>query len=207
MIGRRAFELARLEDVLRHTSIGRLADRLCAGADSWDAALEGGNARPYSDYIGIEQDLSYFIDSVAAKLDEGRSRMLSLHRLRVLFEHFDCVRIRQSLAESKAQRERLLQEEMDRFLFHEGFFPVTHSSVSRGNLDTLVLEAVDGYGLPPLLVELKQVTAFDDGGVSRAAVQRAIEGGRGEVACYRNHVSTRPQWVDVLPVIVVVHTC
>jgi hypothetical protein len=53
---------------------------------------------------------------------------------------FEDLRSRLATAErEEAALERLLQKEMDRFLFHDGFFPLTHAAASRGFTETILL--------------------------------------------------------------------
>jgi hypothetical protein len=70
------------------------------------------------------------------------------------------------------------------------------------------VDRVEKAGVPPILVELKQVTDLH-GSVraTRAAVASAIETARGEVQRYRCSLASRPQWAGIMPFIVVVHTC
>jgi hypothetical protein len=210
-LGASASGLLEVESLMKRASIGRLAARLRAYATRWDERLGSAHSSAKLLSDGIELDIPFFVELVAAQVEEGVIRIYALHRLRLLFEQFeyDVLRARLMAAEiAKEPREKLLQDAMDRFLFQDGYFPVTHSSASRGSLDTLLLENADNAGVPPILIELKQVTSFaEPSEASRAAVVAAIASARGEVERYRGHVATRPQWSRTMPVIVVVHTC
>lgn len=210
-LGKDASPLQEVDELMKLASVGRLATRFRDYAARWDERLTGRHPSGQLLSDGIEHDIPFFVETVVAKLEEGVVRLFALHRLRVLFEQFDCAVLRPKLQAAEAsekEREEILQDAMDRFLFHDGYFPVTHSSASRGFFDTLVLENAEISGVPPLLVELKQVTAFaNPRKASRKAVTDAISEARGEVERYHGHVATRPQWAGTMPVIVVVHTC
>jgi hypothetical protein len=159
----------------------------------------------------LDQDTLALIERICDELDFRTVRRLALYRLRVFFEEFEHERLRAALARPEAQRKReaIVHKEMNRFLFQEGYFPVTNVAASRGNIDTAIVERVEKAGVPPILVELKQVTDVHRG-ASRAtwgAVRAEIESARGEVERYRGFFASRQQWAGVLPFIVVVHTC
>jgi hypothetical protein len=208
---RKAEALVEIEELMVRASIGRLVVRIRRYVAVWEGRLDGTYPTGDVKTNGIEHDLPFFVESVAAKLEEGVARLYALHRVRVLFEHFDRKMLRERLADAEGvghERERILQRAMDRFLFHDGYYPVTHTEASGGNLDTLVLREAERSGLPPLLIELKQVTAFaEPSKATRAGVEAAIAAARGQVERYRGHVATRPAWAGTIPVIVVVHTC
>lgn len=202
--------------LLNHLSTSRNADLLLDYANAWDAALRGETfeARPthHIEYHeGLEHEALVLIDEVVEQLELRTVRRFALHRLRLFFEEFEFSRLRRELKNAEAKkrpREAVLQQEMDRFLFLDGYYPLTHSSASRGYTDTTILERVERAGVPPILIELKQVTAFRrPSDASRRELERAIATARGEVQRYRGAIASRPQWSGVLPFVVVVHTC
>jgi len=205
-------ELSELDWLMQQSGVGRVVERLRSFSQTWKGRLLGLVGMPGGWLTGgIEQDIPMVIDLIAVQIEMGTARRYAIERLRVFFEHFECAKLRQELKSAKAAKkpcEAILQDAMDRFLFHDGYYPVTHSSASRGSLDTLILERDELLAAPPLLVELKQVTAFEATDVvSAALVRSAIGEARGEVNRYRAHIASRPQWSGTMPVIVVVHTC
>jgi hypothetical protein len=197
---------------LDYLSIGRTMDRLIGVADAWDTALQADSiADPPHYQDGLAQDALVVIDRICDELDFRAVRRFALYRLRVFFEHFEHHRLRAELAEAESERRRredILQRVMDRFLFQEGYFPLTSVAASRGNIDTAVVGPMEEAGIPPILVELKQVTAFQvPSQANRRAVTDAIDVGRGEVQRYRASLASRPQWGGIAPFVVVVHTC
>jgi hypothetical protein len=204
-----AIETRRFLDYL---SIGRTMDRLIDVAHAWDAALRDDSiADPPHYQDGLAQHALVVIDRICDELDFRTVRRFALYRLRVFFEHFEHHRLRTELAEAEAERRRredILQRVMDRFLFQEGYFPLTSVAASRGNIDTAIVGPMEEAGIPPILVELKQVTAFQvPSQANRRAVTDAIDVGRGEVQRYRASLASRPQWGGIIPFVVVVHTC
>lgn len=197
--------------LLDYRSIGRAVDRLIQHADAWDAALEpDALVGPPSWQHGLAQDAIVLIDRICDELDFRTVRRFALYRLRVFFEEFEYERLRAMLEDPAAERRReaLLQDEMERFLFQEGYFTLTNLEASRGNIDTAVVDRIEKAGVPPILVELKQVTDLHGSArATRAAVASAIETARGEVQRYRGSLASRPQWAGIMPFIVVVHTC
>jgi len=197
--------------LLDYLSISRTVDRLIAHADAWDAALQADSlVGPPHWQDGLAQDAVALIDRICDELDFRTVRRFALYRLRVFFEEFEYERLREDLSAPKAtrRREAILQHEMERFLFQEGYFPLTNVAASRGNIDTAVVDRVEKAGVPPILIELKQVT--DLHGTSRAtrgAVRAEIETAWGEVQRYRGFLASRPQWAGIIPFVVVVHTC
>jgi hypothetical protein len=197
--------------LLDYRSIGRTVDRLIQHANAWDAALEpDALVGPPSWRHGLAQDALVLIDRICDELDFRTVRRFALYRLRVFFEEFECERLQTMLAAPTAERRReaILQDEMERFLFQEGYFTLTNLEASRGNIDMAVVDRVEKAGVPPILVELKQVTDLHKSvRATRAAVASAIETARGEVQRYRSSLASRPQWAGIMPFIVVVHTC
>lgn len=198
--------------LLDYLSVGRTMDRLIDHANAWDAALQVDSLEgPPHWQDGLAQDALVVIDRICDELDFRTVRRFALYRLRVFFEQFEHDRLRRELAEAEEaqrRREAILQRDMERFLFQEGYFPLTNVAASRGNIDTAVVGPEEEDGIPPILVELKQVTAFRvPSQADRRAVTRAIETGRGEVQRYRSAIASRPQWSGIIPFVVVVHTC
>lgn len=208
-----AIETRRL---LSYLSTGRNTDLLLDYANAWDAALRGENFRAHPTHLiqyheGLEREALVIIDQVVEQLELRTVRRFALHRIRLFFEQFEFSRLRRELKKAETDRqsrEAVLQRELDRFLFLDGYYPLTHTSASRGYTDTTILERVERAGVPPILIELKQVTAFRrPPEASRRALEKAITTARGEVQRYRGAIASRPQWSGVLPFIVVIHTC
>ena len=110
----------------------------------------------------------------------------------------------------KAQREEILQEEVDRFIFMEGMYPITHCEASGGKLDTLIELYNDANRRRhrPLLLELKQaLNLLHSEEITVEAVAAAINDGLDQAELYRKHVRTNTRWSDVDPFVVVFHNC
>jgi hypothetical protein len=162
VIANETAEVLGLEEIMRKLSIGRVVSRIQMHATAWESLLS--NDEPLPPTAGgprsvwlddIQRDVPIVVEFIAAQLEEGVARRHAIHRLRVLFEQFDYERLRSALAaaeQAKRSREAVLQEDMDRFLFHDGYFPVTHAEASRGFFDTLLLERAEASGVPPLLI-------------------------------------------------------
>jgi hypothetical protein len=139
--------------------------------------------------------------------------------LRSNLEHFafdDVVRKleaeeqRAAATNGSAQREAILQDEIDRFVFAEGLFPITHSEAARGELDLLIelYEHADQDRQVPLLIELKQELNLGSPNlITAASVQAAIDAALRQAERYRKHVASHTRWADVEPVVLIVHNC
>jgi hypothetical protein len=207
-----AAKLIETRTMLDHLSFGRTIDRLIQHADAWEAALKtDAIVGPPGWQDGLAQSALVLIDGVCDELDFHTVRRFALYRLRVFFETFEYERLRTDLASPTAtrRREAILQREMERFLFQEGYYPITNLAASRGNIDTALVEGVERAGVPPILVELKQVTDVHDGSprATAGAVRAEIQTARGEIQRYRGFLASRPQWAGIVPFVVVIHTC
>jgi hypothetical protein len=211
--GTTAKQLCEAEEVMKRLSVARLTRRLAGFLSGWEQRLSKGRAVVQLTPDGLQHDLPVLIDQIIVKVQEGVAARYAIFRVRVLFEHFLRRRVREEIkaaegASRRTQREAILQGHMDEFLFREGYFPLTHSAASGGYTDTVILERARASGLPPLIVELKQaVNIRRPAKVTRAQVAAAIAGAQGEVARYRGHLATYPEWRDLVPVIVVIHSC
>jgi len=208
---KRAAAVIETRTVLEYRSIGRTVARLVQHAVEWDAALEPEtHALPPRGQDGLAKGTLWLLERICDELDLRTTRRFALYRLRVFFEQFEHEKLRAALErpEARRKREAILHEKMDRFLFQDGYFPLTNVEASRGNIDTAIVEKVERAGVPPILVELKQVTDIhpDAPRATRTLVQAAIETARTEVQAYRGFFASRPQWAGIQPFIVVVHT-
>lgn len=111
------------------------------------------------------------------------------------------------------QYEEILQKEVDRFLFMEGVFPITHCEASnKGTLDTWVENHAAPFisdekreGLPPLLLELKQEIDLDDpNNVTEGKVATKAKDAQAQAREYQRHMQSKsPHFlVRVFPIVV-----
>lgn len=162
-------------------------------------------------------DVEFIAAQILARLALGPSRWVVLDRLQTYFEHFAYDDLVAKIEDEEnharaggrdARREEILQDEIDRFIFMEGMYPITHCEVGRGKLDTLIdlYEDADRRRHPPLLIELKQVLNFSSPAeITASAVAAGIRAGRGQAREYQTHVRTNTRWPDVEPIVVVFH--
>ena len=67
------------------------------------------------------------VDATAARLSSGPIRAHVVARLKTMFERWERDRILREISPGSTERE--LQREVDRFVFSEGLFPITHCEV------------------------------------------------------------------------------
>ncbi|WNG29261.1 hypothetical protein F0U62_38685 [Cystobacter fuscus] len=123
-----------------------------------------------------------------------------LRRMKVHFEHF----AREETVEEVKGASRIedkLQLKMDRFLFDNGVFPITHINVARGFADTLFSEVApkirvaNENTIPPVLIELKQAMSFNiDVSIRDVDVRSKISEGRLQARTYADHIATNIKW-------------
>lgn len=201
------------------TSIARRFDELLT---VWEQRLlEGPKGENWTlpDDGGLHRDARTIASRLETALAGRRSRRLVLYRAKVYFEHFFYIEARAALkAEEKrvadakadgrrasAQRESVLRHPFDRFIFQEGFFPITEAKASRGRLDMLLTDA-DNAGIRPLLIEIKQAARIEKDDVSREEVRNAIAEARAEIARYAGNLRAQARWAGIEPMVVVFHT-
>lgn len=203
-------------------SIANIVRRFDALRTLWEQRLaQGPNNENWSipDSDGLEHDASTIAAKIESFLEGRRSQRLVLYRAKVYFEHFFCEEARAAIVAeearveaaaagggtAQAQRELVLRRHLDRFIFQEGFFPVTEASASRGNLDLLLADA-DRIGIRPLVAEVKQAARIAPDTIGSNDVRAAIDSARAEIPRYAGHLRARPGWEAVEPVVVVFHT-
>lgn len=163
-----------------------------------DAVVKAARMRPH---------LDRFLSHIAARLRSGPLAHHALSRLKVWVEQFERAEIRTRMDEVLKKEEAVLQPAVDRFLFAEGFFPITHCEAATGSLDTFLSsgaggkfrEASRGHHVP-LLLELKQTL---DG--SEADLQRKVREARDQAGLYADHVRAELGWRDAETVAVVAY--
>ncbi len=214
--------LVRFRALCATGSVAGVVARVRSLLAEWDARIAGG---PSSDnWIvpnsnGLEHDLPLVASRIEGYLSGRRSRRIVLFRAKVYFEHFfrrearellerEEARVAKERADGgnpKAQRELVLRRPLDRFIFQEGFFPITEASAGGGNLDMLIADA-DAAGIRPLVAEIKQAARIQPDDVRLDDVANAIDAARKEVPSYAGHLRARRGWEDVEPLVVVFHT-
>ncbi|HVV86146.1 MAG TPA: hypothetical protein VHE35_23980 [Kofleriaceae bacterium] len=203
-------------------SVAGIVARLDRLLDEWDRRLRQGPdgpdwALPPLDVLG--SDVALLASRVETFLAGRRTRRFVLHRAKAYFEHFFRDEAREVLGQEearvaaerahgkhpKAQRELSLRRHLDRFIFQEGFFPITEASAAAGNLDMLLADA-DAAGIRPMVIEVKQAARIEPDSVRASDVRDAIAAARREIAKYQGHLRARSGWEDVEPMVVVFHT-
>jgi len=202
--------------------VASIARRFDALLSLWEERLVDG---PTNESWGVPDDSGLHRDArtVASRLESAlagrRGRRLVLFRAKVFFEHFFYDEVRGELAtedarvassrergdRARARRESVLRRPFDRFIFQEGFFPITEASASRGRLDLLLTDA-DNAGVRPLVAEIKQAVRLAPDDIGLADVRLAIADARAEIARYVGHLRARPRWAGIEPMVVVFHT-
>ncbi|MFT3697726.1 MAG: hypothetical protein QM831_31595 [Kofleriaceae bacterium] len=203
-------------------SVQGIVQRLQALLAEWETRIEKGPTGEnwkLPDPNGLEEDLPMLASRVESFLAGRRSARLVLLRAKVYFEHFywreardvleqEEARVQKAKSEgkeAKARRELELRRHLDRFIFQEGFFPITEASAARGRLDLLISEA-GAAGIRPLVVEVKQAVRIDPDDISARDVREAIEAARREIPQYVGHLRARLGWEHIEPLVVVFHT-
>lgn len=212
--GAAAKQVRDVEEILKRLSTRRVSCRLFQFVETFESALTHGHSSMADDSDNLCHDLPFIIEMLISRIQEGVARRYAIYRLRVLFENFLREPLRSKLrreeTKTKPQRERILQRHMDEFLFRDGYFPLTHIEASAGYADTFIdkLDNIETTRLPPLLIELKQVVSIaTPSHFSQAHVAAAISSARSEIKRYSGHLESRPQWRNITPMIVVVHSC
>lgn len=139
--------------------------------------------------------------TVHARISTESATFHALRRAKAYFEHFAAKELRAAL-EHEHRREDRIQERLDRFLFEEGVFPITHAEAASGKLDTFVssealprVEAADAERIPPLLLELKQQVAFgSEKQPTDADLRAAVLHALGQAKSYADHVAANSRW-------------
>jgi len=207
-------------------SLTAIAQRAESLLDDWEMLLRGGPSDEswiVPDTNGLEHDVGTLASRLELFLDGKRSRRLVLNRAKAYFEHFFCEDARELIEaeearveqptnslqdrrkKPKARRELTLRRHLDRFIFQEGFFPVTEASAKRGNLDLLLNDARRA-GARPLVAEVKQVVRIASNKIGRKDVESAIRAARSEVQQYAGFLRANEAWQHIEPVVIVFHT-
>jgi len=137
----------------------------------------------------------------------------SVLRLRIHLETFERDVLLREMREAKGsnlQNERVLQRAMDRFLFAEGLFPLTHFQLANGQVDSafeerraVALEQSPHLETSPALIELKQVVKLDGPGPTPAEVRKAVVEGTQQATRYRAGLGVL--WPSHLVYVIVVY--
>lgn len=214
--------LVRFRKLCATGSIAGIVARARTLLADWQARVAAGPSSAgwiVPDSNNLEDDLPLVASRIETYLEGRRSRRLVLARAKVYFEHFFCEEARQVLVaeegrvaaakaagtQAKARRELELRRHLDRFVFLEGYFPITEASAGRGRLDMLIADA-DAAGIRPFVIEIKQAARIDPDTVDAADVVKAIEAARREIPQYVGHLRARRGWEDIEPLVVVFHT-
>ena len=155
----------------------------------------------------MRPQLDRFLSHVAARLRSGPVAHHALSRLKVWVEQFERAEIRSQMDKVLKKEEAVLQPAVDRFLFAEGYFPITHCEAAAGSLDTFLAggaggkfrEASRGHHVP-LLLELKQTLD----GTENALKAKVVEA-RDQAELYADHVRAELGWRDAETVAVVAY--
>ncbi len=177
-------------------------DLLRSGVGTWpiqpDDRLASMMALPNFDVIQVEAQ--WIATAIEGELATAPLRALSAHRLRTYLEHFAGPRLASEMLGDTRRAEQILQHEVDRFLFSEGFFPIVHAEASGGRMDTFVpprreLFVREGYqGGPAFLLELKQRM---DPALARGTLVDAVDSGLRQATEYRKHVAAFQDWLPI----------
>ncbi len=127
------------------------------------------------------------VSAVRADLLEGPDRAYAIDRLTLQLERFERVSLLKNMLDAK-RPEQILQEAVDRFLFGQGLYPITHASAGQGRLDTLIPE--EAWDMRCILLELKQVVRD----TTARAVQRAVADALGQAEHYSSGLRSHARW-------------
>jgi hypothetical protein len=127
-------------------------------------------------------------------LDAQALPAVAISRMVAYFEHFDRGSLLQDAAEAP-RPEDVVQRAVDRFLFTEGLFPITHCGASGGSVDTLadlepLVDAAERRRIPAVLVELKQL--LQKGAATPNDIVKKAEEARDQVETYARTLRARP---------------
>lgn len=137
------------------------------------------------------------ISATVAQLALGPVRANAVRRLKTWIERWEK---EAALAGIKQRREAALQEMVDKFLYAEGLYPITHAQAGVGRVDTFIAESSPlfsealGLGQPSILIELKQVTGLSNSGVT--ALRSKILEGLAQAKEYSVHLASNPEWAN-----------
>ena len=214
--------LIRFRRLCTTSSLAGIVGRLNRLLEEWERRLSEGPSGfnwIIPDSNGLEEDVALIASRIELYLAGRRSHRMVLFRAKVYFEHFFCHEAREVVKseedrveearragrEAQAQREIMLRRHLERFIFQEGFFPITEASASRGRLDLLIAEA-DAAAIRPLVVEIKQAVRIYNDTIDAKEVEAAIKEARTEISRYTGHLRARPGWEAIEPLVVVFHT-
>lgn len=159
----------------------------------------------------VRDHLLQALQLVIAELEAGPLKGYAIIRLRVYLERFAREKLLADIAAGGAQHgakpsrkaEARVQAEVDRFLFLEGFFPITHAVAGRGRLDTFIEQnrhIFEDRGLDaqsPILLELKQaISAGTTTSTTKQAVVDAVADALAQADQYRQHLGSNFKWLD-----------
>ena len=129
------------------------------------------------------------VSAVRARLLEGPERSYAVDRLVLQLERFERVSLLKNMR-AATRPEQPFQEAVDKFVFAEGFYPITHATAGRGRIDTLIEAAEQAAGMRSILLELKQAVKV----ATPAAVRKAVKDGSAQVEDYSKSLRSHPRW-------------
>lgn len=154
----------------------------------------------------IRSRLEEVITFVVEQLSLGPIRRHALTRLRAYLERFGGAGLVKEIAVACARKKRrtpedALQTAIDKFLFAEGFFPITHAVAGPGRIDTFfeahryLFEDRAVEASLPILIELKQVLALSrNDSVTAAKLRAAIDAARTQAKQYASYLAANARW-------------
>lgn len=178
--------------------------------DSWMTSLAAGqlagaDCRQIPD-IGLLRECTWAIKQISSRvlhqLSAASGTFHALRRMKAYFEHFARAELIEHIRKGRKRREERIQEMLDRFLFNEGVFPITHCAASGGLLDTFIatealprLETAADNEIPAMLIELKQKVTIDaEKQPSESAIKNAVKDALGQASTYADHLAANPRW-------------
>jgi hypothetical protein len=145
------------------------------------------------------QSIERLVDSVCVAMEGVAKPSIAIMRLIAYFEHFDHGALAEALAAAEGRREGVVQRAVDKFLYGEGVFPITHAAAAGGLTDTFVEDTAEPLlakaarqRAQPILIELKQVF-----GGERAEVRAALEQACNQAETYARTLRARDPRADL----------
>lgn len=181
--------------------------------------LERGHAALENDRKWIHSTVKRVTSVVTSRLSTGPLLSLVLDRLVQHLERFSKLSVVERLRAWQGRPEDALQEIVDRFVFSDGLYPITHCKAGQGNIDTFleddVLPLLERGGARPsvtLLLELKQLLTKDCGGsnertdVTDTILRNTITSALAQAEEYRKGMAAKAGWQDAEVHVVVVYS-
>jgi hypothetical protein len=168
---------------------------------------------PFERCVAVGEQAWRTAQVLRARLEQGPVRQHVIARLVSYLEFFGRDALLARLNDRGDRKpEDIIQDEVDRFVFAEGLFPITHAVAGHGRIDTFVdvktahlFSTVRETQQLPVLIEIKQALKADKRSPTQRRVESAVSLALEQAAEYRRHVQANLRWADHRITVLVVY--